>query len=136
MRGNAQKHEQGDGRRILAYRPACDPPLEDLTGGLGRRGRDNDVVRDRIGRVAQGRVDVFMRQARVAARALGLATAASTYAEATAAARPTEDLSEPSARAAFVRSSPPMSVPLTKTWGNVGQPLHNLMASRSFHFEK
>jgi hypothetical protein len=39
--------------------------------GLGRTGRDHDVVRDRIGRVAQGGVDVFMRQARVRINKLG-----------------------------------------------------------------
>ena len=49
---------------------------------------------------------------------------------------PSRDLSEPSPRAAFVRSSPPMSTPRTNTWGNVGQPLQSLMARRSRHFEK
>jgi len=54
-----------------------DPKVEILVGqkahdsGLGRRGRDNDVMRDRIGRVAQGRVDVFMRQARVRINEVG-----------------------------------------------------------------
>ena len=42
----------------------------------------------------------------------------------------------PSAIAAFVRSSPPMSVPFTKTCGNVGHPLQSLIASRSLHFPK
>ena len=42
----------------------------------------------------------------------------------------------PSSIAAFVASSPPTSVPRTKTWGNVGQPLHIFTARRSFHCEK
>jgi hypothetical protein len=61
---------------------------------------------------------------------------ARTYAEAATSTRPVADLSEPSASAAFVRSSPPMSVPFMKTCGNVGQPLQSLIASRSLHFEK
>jgi hypothetical protein len=54
-----------------------DPKVEILVGqkahdsGLGRRGRDNDVMRDCIGRVTQGRVDVFMRQARVRINEVG-----------------------------------------------------------------
>jgi hypothetical protein len=39
--------------------------------GLGSRGRHNDVMRNRIGRVAQCRVDVFMRQARVRINEVG-----------------------------------------------------------------
>jgi hypothetical protein len=42
----------------------------------------------------------------------------------------------PSASAATVRSSPPRRTPRTKTWGNVGQPLHSLMASRFFQPER
>ena len=109
---------------------------ESFLAALAVRGSRFDVCRSPPFTAVRGSRFAVRRRRRSVRRSVGSVGQCAETAPVGGAGASMRARSVPSAMAAFVRSAPPMGTPRTKTWGNVGQPLHILIARRRCHSER